>query len=226
VNVSKTFLEKLPIKITLESQQQPFIKLADKMLSLNKKLNSINIDFDRYVNTKPRISDIAFQSYIDKLSINDTEILNNANCIEGKIKAFEISEEGEWLVFAVGYEGETKQGKLYNAKIRAFRCKFTDEKLRKFLYYSIKTYTRARMLGKGNLYERILKIKIPHFDPKPEKNLEIIYEIMEPYLKAVEEYNKIKKEIDETDKMIDQNVYELYELTDEEIRIVEEGVMA
>jgi hypothetical protein len=163
------------------------------------------------------------KSYINKLDIGDKEVLNNANCIEGKIKKFEISEEGEWLVFTVGYESKTKQGKIDKAKIRAFRCRFKDEKLRKFLYYSIKTYTRAGKLGKGNLYERILKIKIPHFDPNPEKNVEIIYEIMEPYLKAVDEWNKIKTEIEETDKMIDQKVYELYGLTDEEIKVIESG---
>jgi type I restriction-modification system DNA methylase subunit len=41
VNISKTFLEQLPIKQILESEQQPLIQLVDKMLSLNKRLNEI-----------------------------------------------------------------------------------------------------------------------------------------------------------------------------------------
>jgi hypothetical protein len=199
------------------------VLLVDKMLSLNKQLNSINIDFDRYVNTKPRISDIYLKSYVGELDVNNKEVLNDANRIEGKIREFEIMEEGEWLVFKVEYERKTKEGKLYRVKIRAFKCKFADEKLRKFLYYSIKTYTRAGMLGKGNLYERILKVKIPHFDPNPEKNLKIIYGIVKPYLKATDEYNKIRDEINKIDETIDQKVYELYGLTKDEIKIVEES---
>jgi hypothetical protein len=217
----------LPIKIidfsnsSEKAVHDELVVLVDRMLILNKKLNQINIDFNRYINTKPRISDAIFKSYVNKLDVNDKEVLNDANRVEGKIKEFEVSEEGEWLVFTVGYERKTKQGKIDKAKIRALKCRFKDEKLRKFLYYSIKAYTRAGMLGKGNLYERILKIKIPHFDSNPEKNLEIIYEIMEPYLKAVEEYNNIKKEIEVTDKTIDQKVYELYGLTNKEVNIVE-----
>lgn len=35
------------------------------------------------------------------------------------------------------------------------------------------------------------------------------------------EYNEIKEEIEKTDKEIDKKVYELYGLTEEEIRVVE-----
>ena len=36
------------------------------------------------------------------------------------------------------------------------------------------------------------------------------------------EYNAIKKEIEKTDKEIDEKVYELYGLTEEEIKSIEE----
>ena len=41
--------------------------------------------------------------------------------------------------------------------------------------------------------------------------------------KTPEEKNALWRQIDATDKEIDQLVYELYGLTDEEIRIVEEA---
>ncbi|MCK4393632.1 hypothetical protein KAX17_12070 [Candidatus Bipolaricaulota bacterium] len=41
--------------------------------------------------------------------------------------------------------------------------------------------------------------------------------------KTDHEKSLIQRQIDSTDKQIDQLVYELYGLTDEEIRIVEEG---
>jgi type I restriction-modification system DNA methylase subunit len=41
VNVTQGYLSQLPIRTISESQQQPLIKLVDKMLSLNKRLNKI-----------------------------------------------------------------------------------------------------------------------------------------------------------------------------------------
>jgi type I restriction-modification system DNA methylase subunit len=41
VNVSKTFLQEIPIKTLSESQQQPLIQLANKMLVLNSRLSEI-----------------------------------------------------------------------------------------------------------------------------------------------------------------------------------------
>ena len=40
-NIKPTYIDLLPIKVILEPQQQPLIKLVDKMLSLNKRLNEL-----------------------------------------------------------------------------------------------------------------------------------------------------------------------------------------
>jgi type I restriction-modification system DNA methylase subunit/REP element-mobilizing transposase RayT len=49
-------------------------------------------------------------------------------------------------------------------------------------------------------------------------------EWMEVFESKKEEIHKIKTEIDKTDKEIDQMVYKLYDLTEEEIKIVEEAI--
>ena len=218
------FLKQLPIKILPKSQQQPFIDLVDKMLSLNKQFNEININFEHYVNLHPRTKDITLERYLQNLNLDasDKEVLNNVNKIEGKVTGFEIIEKGEWLVFKIEYEKEIKaKKKITKVEIRAFRCRIKDEKMRKFLYYSIKEFITPGKVGKGNLYERILKIKVPCFNLSWDKNVEIIRKIMEEYLPNVEKWEKLKKEIEETDREIDQKVYELYGLTEEEIKIVE-----
>ena len=222
----KQYLTQLPIKLASPEIQQKFTQLVDKMLSLNKQLNSINVDFGHYVDLHPRVKDITLGKYLENmdLSESDKEVLNNANRIQGKVKEFEIAEEGEWLVFTLGYESKTKQGKVSKAKIRAFRCRIKDEKMRKFLYYSMKEFVTPGKVGEGNLYERILKIKLPCFNLNWEKNVSTINDIMQKYLPNVEKWEKLKKEIEKTDKEIDQKVYELYGLTEEEIKIVEESV--
>nr|WP_017344404.1 hypothetical protein [Halorubrum sp. T3] len=47
---------------------------------------------------------------------------------------------------------------------------------------------------------------------------------MENYLETKERAEELNAEIERTDQLIDEFVYELYELTDEEIKIVEEAV--
>jgi len=209
-----------------KSIHDELVTLVDKMLVLNKERNKINTDFDHYVNLHPRTEDALLKHYVDKLPANDKEVLKDhlgksMNRVDGKFKEFEILEEGEWLVFKVGYLLKTKKGEMPIRNVRAFRCRIADEKLRKFLYYSIKEYTRPGKLGKGNIYERLLKIKIPQFVPNAEKNKRIIDEIMTPFLEEVAKRDKLEKEIEETDKEIDQKVYELYGLTEEEIKVVE-----
>ncbi|MEA2053792.1 MAG: N-6 DNA methylase [Candidatus Thermoplasmatota archaeon] len=218
------YIGKIPIP-KKEINQQPFITLVDKMLSLNKKLNSINVDFGHYVDLHPRVQDITLGKYLENLGLgeNDKEVLNNANRIEGKVREFEIAEEGNWLVFTVGYERETREGKISKARIRAFKCRIKDRKMHKFLYYSMREFVTPGKVGKGNIYERILKIKVPCFHLNWEKNVTTINEVMEKYLANVEKWEKLDKEIKETDKKIDEKVYELYGLTEEEIKIVEEN---
>ncbi len=224
VNISKTFLEQLPIKQISESQQEPFIELADKMLTLNKQLHRINTNFDRYVNLHPRIKDTTLKLYIDRLPVNDKTVLNNANKIREKVVKLEVLEEGEWLKFVITYRQKKKENKTKETTINAMRCRFEDRCIRKFILYSIREYTTPGKLRGGTIYDQLLRIRLPAFYDNWEENLKGIHELMEPFIKAVEEKELIRKEIDETDKEIDTLVYKLYGLTQKEIKVVEESV--
>ncbi|MHA1665053.1 MAG: hypothetical protein ACTSVW_04405, partial [Candidatus Njordarchaeales archaeon] len=123
------------------------------------------------------------------------------------------------------YLFKSRKGKeVLIPNVKAFKCRIEDENLRKFLYYSIKEYITPGKVGKGNIYERILKIKIPQFDSNEKENKKIIDKIMDSYLEEVSKSNELKKEIEETDRIIDNMVYELYGLTEEEIKVVEEEI--
>ena len=221
-------LKKLPIFPASPSQQKPIIKLVDRMITLNKEIRKINTDFDRYLNLHPRIKDATLREYIDALPITDKEVLKDhygkpSSKIEGKIKEFEITENGVWLVFRVGYLFKSGKGKETLIRIDAFKCRIEDVKLRKFLYYSIKEYTRPGTLGKGNIYERLLAIRLPRFYADAGRNAQAISEIMTEYLAAVDVAERVEREIAETDREIDARVYALYGLGAEEIRVVESG---
>jgi len=109
------------------------------------------------------------------------------------------------------------------ANVKALRLRITDENMRKFILYSLKNTTPGK-LGKGNILKQIQKLKIPNFVTNEIENTKIIQEFMTPFLEQVAKREQIEKEISKTDRTIDQMVYELYRLTDEEIAIVEKSL--
>ncbi|MDD3492227.1 MAG: N-6 DNA methylase [Candidatus Thermoplasmatota archaeon] len=216
----------VPIKVSDKNEQEAVIRLVDKIINLYYEVDEINTDFKHYVSLYSRKKDINLSQFLEKIGVEveDKEVLNYANQKEGRIVGFEVTEEGEWLAFTVEYERKTRGGNVDRAKMKAFRCKITDERLRKFLYYSIREFITPSKVGAGNLYERILKINVPRFHDNWEKNVETINEIMDAYLPRIQKWQQLQEDIRATDQQIDQMVYDLYGLTDEEIRIVEESL--
>jgi hypothetical protein len=60
----------LPVKIASDSEQQPIIKLVDKMLALNKRLNEIGdkkIDERLGIEEEIKRTDVEIDELVDKL---------------------------------------------------------------------------------------------------------------------------------------------------------------
>ncbi|MCZ7400548.1 MAG: N-6 DNA methylase [Candidatus Methanoperedens sp.] len=228
------YLGQLPIHIIdlsnpLEkSAQDDLVAHVDRMLILNKQLNSINADFQHYLNLRPH-SMAPLRNFMDTLPVADKEVLKDAfgrktiSTIKAeKFEAFEILEEGEWLVFRVAYlytgvKGKTEKGPI----TRALRLRISDNNMRKFILYSFKD-TAPGKLGSGNILEQLQKLKIPRLVINGEDNRRAIEELMTPFLVEVAKKEALEREIKEIDDAIDKKVYALYGLTDDEIRIIEE----
>ena len=100
------------------------------------------------------------------------------------------------------------------------RCRFEDRFLRRFLLNVFRNYKKP--WGSGNLLSLVLNTHIPCFDKDPEKNSKLIGKMMEAFLKVVDEKERLEAEIQKTDSAIDTKIYELYDLTVNEILAVEE----
>jgi tRNA1(Val) A37 N6-methylase TrmN6 len=219
-------LKQLPIKNTSLEIQQEFASLVDRMLSLNQQLNCINVDFQHYLNLRPH-SKVALRSVMDALPVSDKEALKDhfgkpvSTVIVDKFEAFYVLEEGEWLVFVVGYSYTSGKGKLLSSSnVRALRLRIPDISMCKFIYYSLKD-TAPGKLGSGNILEQLQKLKIPRLVTNGEDNRRAVEELMVPFLVEVAKKETLEREIKEIDDTIDKKVYALYGLTDEEIRIVD-----
>ncbi|MBU4221656.1 MAG: N-6 DNA methylase [Euryarchaeota archaeon] len=222
-------LKQLPIKTASLEIQQEFARFVDRMLALNKQLSEINANFQHYLNLRPH-SMVALRSFMDALPVGDKEVLKDhfgkpvSTIIVDKFEAFNVLEEGEWLVFVAGYNYTSGKGKLLSSSnVRALRLRIPDISMRKFIYYSLKG-TAPGKLGSGNILEQLQKLKIPRLVINGEGNMNAIQELMAPFLVEVAKKEALEREIKEIDDTIDKKVYALYGLTDEEIRIIEENI--
>ncbi|MGB9853782.1 MAG: TaqI-like C-terminal specificity domain-containing protein [Candidatus Bathyarchaeales archaeon] len=216
-------LAKLPVHRINFSQEfekkmhDNLVELVNKMILLKKHLKEIITDFDRYL-TEPIMGYVNFKDYYKKLDVKDKEALDKTST--GIIKRVKVEEQDSWLIFKVNYFVKRDKTKEEFTDVPVLKCRFEDVYFRKFLLYIFQNYKKR--WGSGNLLHVILKTPIPCFDKNPDKNKQVIEKIMKEFLKTVEEKERTEKEIEQTDKMIDSKVYELYGLTSEEISIIED----
>ncbi len=226
----KQYISQLPIPIVGGDKQKNLSSLADRMLSLHREMAEIDVDFENYVNRVGRVKDAFLKEYFEE---KDIRVLKDgsgrsSNRIEvggrnarRRLRGIHVREEGKDLVFSATVEEAGKNGAVSRRKIDVMRVKIADEPLRKFLFYAVKTFARPSRLGRGTLYDVFLKIRVPRFETSNAANLEKIHSLMDKYLAAVHEREKLEREIAETDREIDRIVYSLYGLTEEEIAVVE-----
>ncbi len=191
-------LEQLPIYPATPDQQKPFIEMADKMLELNKKLQETEKSFYEFVEEKIK----------SKISLREAEGLDFVNIKDSRAKLGEKSkinaaqEENILTVFI---------NKKPTLKIIC-EDKISSEFLSKYLD-GLKTNILSGQDGDFWI-ERILNTKI-HWNEK--LNLE---KLLKEYKVLQSSAEEIKKQIAETDKKIDEMVFDLYGITEEERKII------
>ncbi|NOZ47183.1 MAG: restriction endonuclease subunit M, partial [Chlorobi bacterium] len=134
-----------------------------------------------------------------------------ANCKQFPIK--EISQEAQQpfiekadKMLELNKQLQEKKTKFLNRVKDNFEIEKISKKLDNFYDYDFKTFV-------SELKKQKVKLSLTQQDE------------WEEYFNAYKtEINQIQANIDKTDKEIDQMVYKLYELTEEEIKIVEENV--
>ncbi len=100
------------------------------------------------------------------------------------------------------------------------------DKFRKFFHYP-ETQDKIRLVKEEQFQEGFLRelfVNVLGYTINPHADYDLTTEFKNESGSQKAKALELKAEIDKTDKEIDQMVYELYGLTDEEIKIVEESV--
>jgi len=225
------FLAQLPIKFVSKQEQRPFIELVDKMLSLSKQYNETLWIFQKILdNIKDPSTELRpFREYYEEgsdygISLARTKKLMSGD-LEGEVTAIEVIESDDFLLLKARYNDEKDFKPVIQICIE-------DSILRKFFYYATKTYlierSRKKVWGRGKIVDIVLNaVEIPRFVPNKDKDKERINKLMSEFFanSPIEDRSltQIEEEIWKTDNTIDQKVYELYGLGEEEIKIIEKA---
>jgi len=195
------------------------VDLVDEILHLNMQLDKIEPSFKRYL-TEPVVDYMNFRKYYNELTVSEKEPLDIS--AKGNITKLKVGEDGSWLTFRVDFVMKEARSKKRVKDFEVLRCKFDDDLLRKFLLNIFGSYRKP--LGTGNLLHKILALKIPCFHRSPDKNKQIIDEMMRKYLWSTERRRQLENQIRDVDNLIDEGVYELYGLDEKEVLIVEKSL--
>jgi hypothetical protein len=214
MDLTKVYAERIPLRRVSHGEQRPFIDLVDKMLRLKRIQLGLVVDFERY--WEPVVDEVPLRFFYDSVPLRNREIINRM--AKGLVKNVNVEEVGDWLTFIADYTVIERKEKEVFENVPILKIRIEDEALRKFIFHVTLNHKKWQLTG--NLSSKILSMPIPRFDKNEVKNIEAILKVMNGYLKAISEKEKMDAEMQEIDEKIDNAVFDLYDLTEEEIDFV------
>jgi len=174
-----------------------------------------------------------YKDYYLNSSLYDINMIDSIKMIsdkeEGQIIDFSIIEEINSIIIRYKYINNLNEEKEENL----LKITFNSEEMKKFFFFSIKSYLAANYKkhnwGKGKIWENsIKKIKIPKFVTNREKNKEIIQQLMKEFFKISNADNINLTTIENNYRLelqkINSLVYKLYMLNQYEIDQIEKYI--
>lgn len=228
-NIRNYEIESLPIVRATHDQQAPIISLVDAIIQKKKEYHSISQDIKDYVKFED-CEILRLEDFI-KDALEDFAIISSIKVKEDNFDALRVRIEGNEAILEYGikrkveeYEEideEDEQTEITAKSIiewyEAGRGKIKDRDAIEFLAKILEGEKRISKSNKKTIWQKIAEVKVPEFTEEARKGF------LE-YKSAVERAKELDEEILKIDRAIDRLVYDLYGLTEEEIKVVEKSV--
>ncbi|SDL33595.1 TaqI-like C-terminal specificity domain-containing protein [Halarsenatibacter silvermanii] len=207
----KEFISEIPLiakisqrkKDLLKRRANNIIRMKNKILQ-KEELKFLNI-IERYISEKSLVlREIIEDSFYNKIysgkarKVRDFTVDINTNIVT---LYSDKSSSGKYELLK--FEEDNKNKRHY---LKYFLENLTEEKLEEI-----------NETHSGNLLKRVLQIEIPDYDKD-----HVVRKVVNEWESLQKEIEELEKEIEKTDDEIDQMVYDLYELTDKEIKVIEQ----
>lgn len=218
----------LPIVRASKDQQAPIISLVSAIIKKKKEYHAISQNIEDYIDFG-RVNLIRLDEFLKDV-VDNFEVLPSLKFKKDNFDALRIKIEGNEAIIEYGIKRKIEEyeeidedeqvevrGKYIIEWQEAGRGKVKDreavELLAEFLK-RIKNFSKAKA---KTMWQKIAEVKVPEFTD----------EIRNGFLNfksSMEKAKKLNKEIIKIDRAIDRLVYDLYGLTEDEIKVVEKSV--
>jgi len=220
-------IKNLPLIQVASNQQLPIISLVDAIITKKKEYHSINQNIENYIDFE-NTELIRLDEFLNKV-VENFEVISPLKVKYDNFDVLQIKIEGKEAILGYGirrkveeYEiDEEEQEEIRSKHVvewqEAGRGKIREKEAVEFLVNILEKEKRISKAKQKSIWQKIAEVKVPEFND----------EIMEGFLKfkeAVEKAIKLDNEITRVDRAIDRLVYELYGLTEEEVKVVEKSV--
>lgn len=228
MDFDEKYIHRLRFPITTPNQQAPIISLVDAIIHKKKEYHAISQNIEDYIDFK-KANLIRLDEFL-KFALHDFEVVSSLKAkhdnfdalrlrieedkaileygIRRKVEDYEEIEEDEQVEVKGKYIVEwhpTGEGKIKDGLAVEFLAKMLEKE---------KRFSKAKS---KTMWQKIAEIKVPGFTS----------EVKEGFLKyksGMEKAKKLDEEITRIDRAIDRLVYDLYGLTEDEIKVVEKSV--
>ncbi|HDH44340.1 MAG TPA: hypothetical protein ENG66_02925, partial [Thermococcus sp.] len=227
-NIRKYEIESLPIVRATPDQQGPIISLVDAIIHKKKEYHAISQNIEDYIDFK-KANLIRLDEFF-KGALDDFEVVSSLKAKHDNFDALRLRIEGDRAIVEYGIRRKAEdyeeieedeqtevRGKYVVEWHLAGEGKIKDKLAVEFLAKMIEKEKRFSKAKSKTIWQKIAEIKVPEFTS----------EVKEGFLKyesAIEKAKKLGEEITKIDRAIDRLVYDLYGLTEDEIKVVERSV--
>ncbi|PUU88278.1 MAG: Eco57I restriction endonuclease [Halanaerobium sp.] len=200
-NLDKNLKDKLNLKVE---------KILNNKNKLKKqRKTNLNYFIDKYTS---KLNNLSFNSII-----NDVEFKNEIySGRASKIRNFTVNINTNVITI---YLDKSSSGKYEVLKFEE-----NDKYKKQYIKYYLENLTDEQLdeidnKFSGNILKKTLQIEIPDYNKE-----HVVKKVVKEWESLQQEIIDLKNEIEKIDNEIDQMVYKLYNLTEEEIHIVEESL--
>lgn len=203
-------IDLLPIPNKKKEVQKPIIKKVNEILKKKKEITDIRCYSFKDVNTKYTSSE---GLTLDNI-LKDNSFINKIySGRASKIRNFSVNINTNIIIIYLDKSG--------SEKYEILKFEENDKYKRKYIKYYLENLTDEQLaeIGEkynGNILKKTLQIEIPDYNKD-----HVVKKVVKEWESLQQEIENSEYEIKRLDNEIDQMVYKLYDLNEEEIEIVE-----
>lgn len=229
MDFDEKYIHKLRFPITTPARQAPIISLVNAIIQKKKEYHAISQNIEDYIDFK-KANLIRLDEFL-KDAFADFQIFSSLEAKKDNFDALRVRIEDDTAVMEYGIRRKIEEyeeideedeqveikGKYIIKWHEAGRGRIRDKEAVKFLVEVLKGKKSFSKAKSKTLWQKIAEVKVPEFTDDIRRGFF-------NYRASMEKAKELDKEITKIDRAIDRLVYDLYGLTEEEIKVVEKSV--